>query len=160
MRAASDCGSGKACGTDVFCVGSGFSDGNHQIAHEMGHLIQRRSINAALGGGCTWNWNSSETEKCATNEGWADFTAGATYYERWATTPLVYSAWRKRYLEGETPDVDGGTSLNQCLSISSSPDSRPGTWHDSSGIFSITPRTMMPTADMAPMGPRGIMVMK
>lgn len=135
---AGDCGSsylGKALpdSCDDLCIGAGFWVDNHTVAHEVGHVLMKRALNHCTGtltdATCgSYGWDSSGSEKCATAEGWANFVAGATYWEDSSTGPPVYwpfTASPSQQLENLTTRGNS-SSWEDCVSIGSSPETAPG----------------------------------
>src|SRR5205085_9353157 len=73
---------------------------NSALAHELGHVVQRIELeNDAVVADCSWGepkglsshaWDSTEWQGCASQEGWADFVAAATFFTRRAAAPVAF----------------------------------------------------------------------
>ncbi len=115
-------GQGSSWGYNSFCVVDTAADDNHVVAHEIGHLVHRRQINYSgpLADCPSYDWIGSTTneEKCAVSEGWADFFAGAVYFPESATAPVFRMSSRE--LEGDTSQ--GNSSALRCADMSGNPE--------------------------------------
>lgn len=124
-----DDSAGHATGWDTFCVANNVDDNNHVTAHEIGHLVMKRLLDDGSGslgeGSCRnyWDWNDLEFQKCTVTEGWADFYAGAAYWEPDSSSPWV--DFDGQELEGDTESANGG-SAEACVSIGDTPHARVG----------------------------------
>lgn len=117
--------SGQCWNDHEFCISTSSSDNNHIIAHEMGHALQKRAFNITtdpyfLSSCPSSSWTGSGNgEKCVTSEGFANFVAGAVYWESDANSPWWNST--SQILEGNTTSGNSGIS-SACASINSSPE--------------------------------------
>lgn len=113
----------------ICLLNGGVAFNNQVVAHELGHTIHKRLLNVngvlTSGGACStgYNWTSSETEKCATVEGWANFVALATHWTQ-AGSSATYAAANQN-VEGYTTAGNGTNSL-KCVSNSSNPHTTIG----------------------------------
>jgi hypothetical protein len=69
---------------------------NSTLAHEFGHVVHQIEFEQdGTWGDCTWagdghSWDSVEWEGCASQEGFANFVAAATFFYPWAASPTAY----------------------------------------------------------------------
>lgn len=123
---------GRAYGFNDFCITTTNDTNSYTVAHEIGHLVHKRSLSygagtATLSGGTcgTWSWTSSGSEACATAEGFANFFSAAAHWAQTSPGPfyLVGGSWRP--LEANTTSGNSGT-LQPCVSAATQPEVAPG----------------------------------
>ena len=120
----------RAFSCSGICIEDASSASNHAVAHEIGHVLMRRALDKCGGyladgtTGCGNHfWTSEEDEKCAVSEGWADFVAAATYWER-TSYHAWFGNWMQR-LERKTTQGNNGSN-EQCVSMSYNRHRREG----------------------------------
>lgn len=115
-----------------FCIKSGHAYKNHVVAHEIGHILHRRSMNIANSspvyflsenscGTSLWD-DTTGGEKCTLVEGFANFVATSVYWQK-----NIISAWyssSSQKVEGNT--THGNSSSLPCVSNNSSPEKSEG----------------------------------
>jgi hypothetical protein len=105
---------GAAFANGKFCVTSAFN--NHNVGHEMGHIIHSRHLGINvwdLGGTCTATDDFIEadpSEKCATNEGFANFVGAAANWTRDANFPQYNGRRLEGNMNGGKCALSGSTS--------------------------------------------------
>lgn len=128
---ASNFADGGAYNCNDICISFSGAARPHTVAHEAGHVLQKRMLNVCEPYsycGIFHSWNSNEHDSCSTSEGWAGFFAAATYWDKSASNAWVYSPGIN--LEGLTingnPSPGPFVDLRPCVKQSVAPHSVEG----------------------------------